>query len=113
MSSLLVIGMCVTSWTGNEIEESLLPFDMCRWQVEDRGVEVVHEVQVRHHLFFTSKPLLRLLGSQLLPLHRLVQPVVREVRVTSRGLSHIILRRLQGEGIRWWKTIGSGILGRY
>ena len=71
---------------------------MCRWQVEDGDVEVVHEVQVRHHLFFTNKPLLRLLGLQLLPLHRLVQLVVMEVQVTSRGLSHIILRRSQGEG---------------
>ena len=71
---------------------------MCRWKVEDGDVEVVHDVQVRHHLVFTSRPLLRLLGLQLLPLHRLVQLVVREVRVTSRGLSHIILRRSQGRG---------------
>ena len=56
------------------------------------------EVQVRHHLFFTNRPLLRLLGLQLLPLHRLVQLVVREVRVTSKGSSHIILRRSQGGG---------------
>ena len=71
---------------------------MCRWQVEDGDVEVVHEVQVRHHLFVTNSPLLRLLGLQLLPLHRLVQLVVREVRVTSKGLSHIIIRRSQGGG---------------
>ena len=69
---------------------------MCRFQVEDEDVEVVHEVQVRHHMFLTSMPFLRLLGLQLLPLHKLVQLVVKEVRVTSRGLSHIILRRSQG-----------------
>ena len=63
---------------------------MYRWQVEDGDIEVVHEVQVRHHLFLTSKPLLRLLGLQLLLLHKLVQLIVREVRVTSRGLSHIV-----------------------
>ena len=45
----------------------MFPFDICRWQVEDGDVEVVHEVQVRHHLFFTNRPLLRLLGLQLLP----------------------------------------------
>ena len=71
---------------------------MCKWKVEEGDVEVVHEVQVRHHLFLTSRPLLRLLGLQMLPLHRLVQLVVREVRVTSRGLSHIIFRRSQGGG---------------
>ena len=63
-------------------------------EVEDGDVEVVHKVQVRHHLFLTIRPLLRLLGLQLLPLHRLVQLVVREVRVTSRDSSHIILQRL-------------------
>ena len=36
-------------------------------------------MQVRHHLFFTSIPLLSPLGLQLLPLHRLVQLVAREV----------------------------------
>ena len=71
---------------------------MCRWQVEDGDVVVVQEVQVRHHPFFTNRPLLRLLGLQLQPLHRVVQLVVREVRVTSRGLSHIILRRSTGGG---------------
>ena len=35
---------------------------MCRWQVEDEDIEVVHEVQVRHHLFLTSRPLLRLVA---------------------------------------------------
>ena len=69
---------------------------MCRWKVKAEDVEVVHEVLAEHHQYLTSSPLLRLLGLQLLPLHRLVQLVVREVRVTSRDLSHIILRRLQG-----------------
>ena len=40
----------------------MLPFDTCRWKVEDGDVEVLHEVQVRHLLFLTSRPLLRLLG---------------------------------------------------
>ena len=60
--------------------------------------QVVHEVPAKHHLFFTSGPLLRLLGLQLLPLDRQVQLVDREVRVTSRGSSHIIFRRSQGRG---------------
>ena len=46
----------------------------------------------------TSRPLRRLLGLQLLPLHRLVQLVVKKVQLTSRGLSHIILQRSQGGG---------------
>ena len=71
---------------------------MCIWKVEAKDVEVVHEMLARHHLFLTSRPLLRLLGLQLLPLHMLVQLVVREVRVISRGLSHIILRHSQGGG---------------
>ena len=37
-----------------------LPFDMCRWLVEEEDVEVIHEVLVRHHLCLTSRPLLRL-----------------------------------------------------
>ena len=86
---------------------------MCRWQVKADDVEVVHEVLAKHHQYLTSRPLLRLLGLQLLPLRRLVQLVVREVRVTSRDLSHIILRRLQGEGIRWWQTIGFSRLRMY
>ena len=71
---------------------------MCRWQVEAEDVEVVHEVLAKHHQYLTSRPLLRLLGLQLLAFHRLVQLVVKEVRVTSRDLSRIILQRLQGEG---------------
>ena len=33
-----------------------LSFDLCRWQVEDEGVEVVHGVMVDRHLFFISRP---------------------------------------------------------
>ena len=33
-----------------------LLFDFCRWKVEDRGVEVVHEAMVDRHLFFISGP---------------------------------------------------------
>ena len=36
-----------------------MPFDMCRWLVEDEDVEGVHEVLVRHHRLLTSRPLLR------------------------------------------------------
>ena len=73
-----------------------LPFDMCRWLVEGEDVEVVHKVLAKHHQYLTSRLLLRLQGLRLLLLHRLVQQVAREVRVTSRGLGHIILRRSQG-----------------
>ena len=31
-------------------------FDLCRWHVEDEGVEVVHGVMVDHHLFFINMP---------------------------------------------------------
>ena len=33
-----------------------LLFDLCRWQVEDMGVEVVDGAMVDHHLFFISRP---------------------------------------------------------
>ena len=36
-----------------------LPFDMCRWLVEDEDVKIVHEVLVRHHRLLTNMPLLR------------------------------------------------------
>ena len=72
---------------------------MCRWLVEGEDVEVVHEVLAKHHQYLTSRPLLRLLGFQLLPLHRLVQQEAKEVRVTSRDSRHITLKQLQGEGI--------------
>ena len=35
---------------------------MCRWQVEDGNVKVVHEVQVRHHLFFYHQALVEAIG---------------------------------------------------
>ena len=37
-----------------------LSFDMCRWLVEGEDVGGVHEVLVRHHQYFISRPLLRL-----------------------------------------------------
>ena len=33
-----------------------LLFDLCRLQVEDEGVEVVHGVMVDRHLFLISRP---------------------------------------------------------
>ena len=50
---------------------------------------------------------------QLLPLHRLVQLEVREVRVTSKGLSHIILQRSQGGGDPMMADHWSDRLRRY
>ena len=35
---------------------------MCRWQVEDGDVEVVHKVQVRHHLFFYQQAFAEAVG---------------------------------------------------
>ena len=37
-----------------------LPFDMCRWLVAEKDVEVVHGVLAKHHQYLTSRPLLRL-----------------------------------------------------
>ena len=37
-----------------------LPFDMYRWLVAGKDVEVVHEVLAKHHQYLTSRPLLRL-----------------------------------------------------
>ena len=75
-----------------------MSFDLCRWLVEGEDVEGVHEVLVKHHQYLISRPLLRLYVLRLLLSHRLVQQVVREVRVTSRGLGHIILQHSQGGG---------------
>ena len=79
---------------------------MCRWQVKAGDVEVVHEVLAKHHQYLTSRPLLRLLGLQLLPLHRLVQLVVMEVRLTSRGLGHTILQHSKGKESRFSSSSG-------
>ena len=35
---------------------------MCRCQVEDGDVEAVHEVQVRHHLFFDQQAFAEAVG---------------------------------------------------
>ena len=62
---------CIYTFRGTSLKLNL-PFDMCRWKVEDRDVEVVHEVLVKLHLFFISRPLQRPWVLQLLPLHRLM-----------------------------------------
>ena len=36
-----------------------LPFDICRWLVKGKDVKVVKEVLAKHHLYLTSRPLLR------------------------------------------------------
>ena len=56
-----------------------LSLDMCRWLIEDGDVEVIHEALVKHHLYWTVRPLHRPWVLQLLPLHRLVQLVAKEV----------------------------------
>ena len=38
---------------------------MCRWQVEDGGVEVAHEVPVRHHLFFYQEAFIEAMGTTI------------------------------------------------
>ena len=40
----------------------MFPFDRCRWQVEDGDVKVVHEVQVKHHLFFYQQAFVEAVG---------------------------------------------------
>ena len=39
-----------------------LLFDLCRWQVEDEGVEVVHGVMVDRHLFFYQQAFIEAMG---------------------------------------------------
>ena len=55
MNSVLGLCLCLKD-TALNIN---LPFDMCRWLVEGKDVEGVHEVLVRHHWLLTSRPLLR------------------------------------------------------
>ena len=83
--------LCITK---DKKKNLILLIDMCRWKVEDEDVEVVHEAIANHHLFFTHGPLWRLWTLQLSPLHRLVQLGVKEGRVTSKGLKHIIHQHL-------------------
>ena len=69
----------------------MLSFDMCKWQVEEGDIEGVHGAIVDHRSFFISMPLRRPQALYSPVLHRLVQLGVREVQVTSIGLSHITL----------------------
>ena len=78
-----------------------LLFDFCIWQVEDRGVEVVHGAMVDRHRFLISMPSLRPWVLRLPLVHRLMHLEVREVLVTSRGSRHIILQHSQEDGTRW------------
>ena len=63
---------------------------MCRWQVEDRDVKVVHEVQVRHHLFFYQQAFAEAVGVAAAAIAQ------ASVAGSQGGLSHIILRRYRG-----------------
>ena len=67
---------------------------MCRLQVEDGDVEVFHEVPARHQQAFAEA--VRVASAAIAQASTAGS---REVRVTSRGSSHIILQRSQGEGI--------------
>ena len=53
-----VSGLCLR--LGDTVLNINLPFDMCRWLVEGKDVEGVHEVLVRHHQYLFSRPLSRL-----------------------------------------------------
>ena len=50
---------CLALCTTNEIRKGDLNFlfDICRLQVKDEDVEVVHRSIAKHHLFFTKRPL--------------------------------------------------------
>ena len=67
--------------------------NLCKWQVEGADVEAVHGAVADHRLALISRHLWRRWVLHLLPLHRLVHLVVRNGRVTSRGLESIILLR--------------------
>ena len=77
-----------------------------RGQVEGADIEVVHRAVSDHRLSLINRHLWRRWALHLQPLHRLMQPAVREGRVTSKGLERIILLRLEG-WTQWWLTIGS------
>ena len=58
--SMIVQELIITSvWHDEPLRKKNLnfPFDMCRWQVEDGDVEVVHGAIANHHLFITNRPL--------------------------------------------------------
>ena len=56
MNSVSGLCLCLRDTTLN----FNLSFDMCRWLVEGKDVEGVHEVLVRNHHYLISRPLLRL-----------------------------------------------------
>ena len=51
-------------------------------------------------LVFEQQAFAEVVGIATVALHRLVQQVAREVRVTSRGSGHIILQYSQGKEIQ-------------
>ena len=89
----------------NEKRESQIAILPCV-DGKSRAVEVVHGVVANHRLSLISRDLWRQWALYLPPLHRLAKLAVREGRVTSIGLERIILLRSEGEGTRWWLTIG-------
>ena len=42
-----------------------LLFYLCRWKVEDGGVEVVHGVMVDHHLVFDQQAFIEAMGAAI------------------------------------------------
>ena len=42
-----------------------LLFNLCRWQVEDGGVEVAHGAIVDHHLFFYQQAFIEAMGAAI------------------------------------------------
>ena len=58
--------LCVNRFSGlclrlrDTALEFNFPFDMCRWLVEGKDVEIVHELLAKHHQCLTSRHLLRL-----------------------------------------------------
>ena len=90
-----MVGKCTTN---NEKKNLKLPFDLCRWKVENEDAGVAHGA---HRLFFYQQAFAEAVDVAALSLHMLVQLGVKEDRVTSRGLWHIILQHVWEEGTRW------------
>ena len=75
-------------------------FDICRWQVKEGDKGVTHETMTDHHLSFYQQSFIEAMGAVAATITQACA-AVREGQVTSKGLWHIILQHLSGEGIQW------------
>ena len=77
----------------------ILPFDMCRWQVKDEDVEVIHRAMAKHHpLTFTGG------GDPIVADHwfQQVEKILEVMEITSNATKiKLAAFQLEGESQVW------------